>query len=501
MTLDLISRRIQYVGNDTTKCFSFPFRAWDTSQIHVYCFNENESWTEIDITNRVTVTLNNDSDGGYVTFNSAPANGLNFAIVREMPFIQEDEYISGARFDAHEVEDRFDMDAAERQELLDGLNRAILVPNSSTQNPQNVYCTLICGAQTVEGYLDSLTTLYNCALYYYNIAIGILTDTTYQATHQTCFTMDSTCLNEFVYEFKDGFSYYPQTHQLLVSVDGTVLTEGCQYNDVGEYGCESQCIRFCTPLYEGQEVYIKAGFLGTQEFDLKIQCFIDEGDCYYKCFKELYDCFEEQSQEFCEQYNCFCEQYNCFTKQYNCFKGQYNSSEGQYYMPQSCLITIESNNKNTNNCCTICHNIPYQSLDDLTISVDGLIVDKCFLEIPNSSSEEDNTEDSNEGTEGGEGEKEEGTSELLTNNVEKNSEDEEDENEDESNNEDNENDDKDLHTSTIIKLPLYPGQKVYIQRGGVFYATTENNEDTEGEEGEGEKENDNEDNNTNGENL
>jgi len=462
MTLDLISRRIQYVGNDETKCFSFPFRAWDTSQIRVYCFDEDKTWMETDITNRVTVTLNDNSNGGYVTFNSAPANGLNFAIVREMPFVQEDEYISGARFDAHEIEDRFDMDAAERQELLDGLNRAILIPNSSTQNPQDVYCTLICGAQTVEGYLNSLTTLYNCSLYYYNIAIGILADTTYQSTHQTCFTMESTCLNEFTYEFQDGFFYYPQTHQLLVSVDGVVLTEGCHYEDVGQHGCESSCIRFFVPLYEGQEVYIKAGFLGTQEFDLKIQCFKDEGRNYYECF-------EEQGQNYCkcfedliecvntttESLNTATESLKAATESLNAATENFGEMSGDTFLPaQSYLYCVpnkegvetsassEDNDEASISGTEICHNILYRALKDLTVSVDGLTLDEDFLALPEKNNVEDNSnEDSSESSDNEEG--------------------------------DGEDDGEDLYTSTVIKLPLYPGQKIYIQRG-VFFLNKEN---------------------------
>jgi hypothetical protein len=53
-----------------------------------------------------------------------------------MPYIQEDDYRNGTRFDSEEIEDRFDMDCAERQDLRLDVGRAVKVPLTSSKTPE-----------------------------------------------------------------------------------------------------------------------------------------------------------------------------------------------------------------------------------------------------------------------------------------------------------------------------------------------------------------------------
>jgi len=275
MTLDTIVRRINYRGDGRTACFSFPFKVWGEEQVVVYCSDPATPWTETNITQRTTITLNADNYGGAVQFTNPPASGSNLAIVREGSFLQEDEYLSGSRFDAHEIEDRFDEDAAERQELLDATARSIKVPNSGTQTPEEVYEELVTSSAFINNSLASLTELYNQALYYYNLAMGYLGETSYMQSRETSFIVDKTHIIDgddgWVHTFSDAFRYYPTTHQLLVTVDGLALTPGEHFDEIGEYGEESRQIRFNINMYQGQQVYIKAMFLGTEEFNIKLR--------------------------------------------------------------------------------------------------------------------------------------------------------------------------------------------------------------------------------------
>lgn len=125
-----ISKNV-FQGNGTTKTFSFTFRVWKEDQVLVYVGIGDE--TETDVTSTCTITLS--ENGGTVTFPTAPAVGMTIVITRNMPFIQEDQYITGARFDPHEIEDRLDQDCAERQQLLDGVERAVKVPVTSDKKP------------------------------------------------------------------------------------------------------------------------------------------------------------------------------------------------------------------------------------------------------------------------------------------------------------------------------------------------------------------------------
>ena len=125
-----ISKNV-FQGNGTTKTFSFTFRVWKEDQVLVYVGIGDE--TETDVTSTCTITIS--ENGGTVTFPTAPAVGMTVVIMRNMPFIQEDQYITGARFDPHEIEDRLDQDCAERQQLLDGVERAVKVPVTSDKKP------------------------------------------------------------------------------------------------------------------------------------------------------------------------------------------------------------------------------------------------------------------------------------------------------------------------------------------------------------------------------
>jgi len=277
MTLDTTVRRINYQGDDRTTCFSFPFKVWGEEQVVVYCSDPATPWTETNITQQTTVTLNADNYGGTVVFVNPPASGTNLAIVREGSFLQEDEYLSGSRFDAHEIEDRFDEDAAERQELLDATARSIKVPNSSTQTPEEVYEELLAGSAFVNNALAELNEKIDQANYWYNIIIQEIGDVIYTAAHEVSFIVNETHIvdgddgkGEWTCEIPNGFTYYPGTYQLLVTVDGLALTPGEHFDEVGDFGTESSQIRFNINVYQGQQVYIKAMFLGTEEFDVKL---------------------------------------------------------------------------------------------------------------------------------------------------------------------------------------------------------------------------------------
>jgi len=296
MTLDTIVRRINYEGDDRTTCFTFPFKVWGEEQVVVYCYDPETPWTEENITQQTTVTLNDDNCGGAVIFSTPPASGVYLAIVREGNFLQEDQYFSGSRFDAHEIEDRFDEDAAERQELLDATARSIKVPNSSTQTPEAVYEELISGAAVLNNSLTTLTDLYNQAVYYYNLALGLYGEASYTQAKEVSFTVESSHIGEWVCSIPEGFKYHPTTHQLLVTIDGLALTPGTHFEEIGTYSEESDQIRFKINIYKGQQVYIKAMFLGTEDFNVKLQEMNDKVEAAEKGLQDIIESAKKELQ-------------------------------------------------------------------------------------------------------------------------------------------------------------------------------------------------------------
>lgn len=135
---------ILYEGDGTTVDFPFPFKVWETSQLAVV-ISLADGGTEQDVTSVCKINLTD--SGGTVTYSPAegalPA-GQKLAISRVMPFIQEDQYVTGTRFDPAEIEEAFDIACAERQELREKINRALLANiTSGITGSQLVYDQLV----------------------------------------------------------------------------------------------------------------------------------------------------------------------------------------------------------------------------------------------------------------------------------------------------------------------------------------------------------------------
>jgi len=306
--LTTTDRRVQYTGDDQTKEFTFNFRVWDKSQIKVYQANEDEVWSEIDITDQCEVEINDDNTG-TLKFTSAPKAGVTIAIVREMPFIQEDEYINGTRFNPEEIEDRFDQDCAERQELLDGLDRAIKVPNTSTQTPEEVYETLIRGSAIIQLYFNELTEIYNSIFQLYGEFKGEIGEVSYLANSETSWVIKQASAAvdaNGIIDIPDGVQYRKGMNQLHVDVDGVVAVLNVDYEEVApKEGSEySTQLRFKVPLYNGQRIHVRTSFLGSVDFDnlleemqsqvTGIRTEINEAE---KSFKETLNSIEQKIEE------------------------------------------------------------------------------------------------------------------------------------------------------------------------------------------------------------
>lgn len=131
MTLESTINKNRYIGNSATSQFPFTFKIWKTDQILVYV---GDGETEQEVSAQCTIDIT--ASGGTVTFSAAPASGTVVVLRRNMPYIQEDDYRNGTRFDSEEVEDRFDQDCAERQDLRLDVGRALKVPLTADKTPE-----------------------------------------------------------------------------------------------------------------------------------------------------------------------------------------------------------------------------------------------------------------------------------------------------------------------------------------------------------------------------
>ncbi len=128
MTLESSSSRAVFHGNNAATVFPFSFRVWNSSELKVLASHSDRD-EETDVTSACTITFS--EAGGTVHY--APDNtplpaGARLAIVRNMPFVQNDRYVSGTRFDPEVIETALDVACAERQQLREILDRAVVIP-------------------------------------------------------------------------------------------------------------------------------------------------------------------------------------------------------------------------------------------------------------------------------------------------------------------------------------------------------------------------------------
>ena len=117
MTLDLQTSRVVFKGNGAAVEFPFDFKVWDASQIAVFVSDDPDGINEMEVTPQKVILT---ESGGTVTYTlegKPLPEGYTLSIVRNMPFIQEDMYITGTRFNPEVIETRFDKDCAERQQI------------------------------------------------------------------------------------------------------------------------------------------------------------------------------------------------------------------------------------------------------------------------------------------------------------------------------------------------------------------------------------------------
>ena len=141
MTMPYSPGRALFEGDGTATDFPFSFKVWGTDQLSV-------TLTGPDGTSRPAsgwkARLND--DGGSVTYlhDGAPLpEGWKLAITRNMPFEQQIDLVSGTRFDAEVIETGLDRATAERQQLLEQLQRAVILPPTSDETPEDMALELL----------------------------------------------------------------------------------------------------------------------------------------------------------------------------------------------------------------------------------------------------------------------------------------------------------------------------------------------------------------------
>ena len=126
--------RALYTGNGQAVEFPFFFKVFEEDQLSVLLTSPEG------VTSAATGwPAELDESGGTVRYlhNGAPLpEGWKLAIMRDMPFVQEVDLITGTRFDPEVIETALDVATAERQQLLERLARAVVVEPPDEAGPE-----------------------------------------------------------------------------------------------------------------------------------------------------------------------------------------------------------------------------------------------------------------------------------------------------------------------------------------------------------------------------
>ena len=119
--------RTQYVGNGVLTMYEFPFAIFSADDIEVYLNDTKQSSTSY------SVSGVRNSDGGSVTFATAPANGTIITIVRNLSIERTSDFQEGGTLRADTLNDEFDYQIACQQQMADKLNRTMTLPAYAVQ--------------------------------------------------------------------------------------------------------------------------------------------------------------------------------------------------------------------------------------------------------------------------------------------------------------------------------------------------------------------------------
>lgn len=140
----------RYVGNGSTRSFAVSWRLENDDDFVVYQ-KVGGVQSVVDPSNYTAV--NTDNEHGVV-FNTAPANGTIIVITRATLHEQDTPYKTSSGFQAIKVEEDFDSLTMMVQELQNGVDRAVKVPETSTETQQHFSDSLFTARDEARGYAE-----------------------------------------------------------------------------------------------------------------------------------------------------------------------------------------------------------------------------------------------------------------------------------------------------------------------------------------------------------
>lgn len=125
-----ISRSGPYTGNGATTVFNYGFRILSASHLTVI---REQSGVETFLALNADYSVSGvAADTGSITLTTAPTSAQKITILRNVPFTQEMDLENQGAYYAETVEASFDLAVQRDQQLAERLNRAVVMPASSS---------------------------------------------------------------------------------------------------------------------------------------------------------------------------------------------------------------------------------------------------------------------------------------------------------------------------------------------------------------------------------
>ena len=124
--------RIQYIADGAETTFEFPFAVFNANNLSVYL----EDALQDPMTYVVSGAQN--TDGGTVTFNTPPEEGLCVTLCRSLSIERLSDFQEGAALRANVLNDELDYQTACLQEVAENLNRSMVLPPYAVNTDVNL---------------------------------------------------------------------------------------------------------------------------------------------------------------------------------------------------------------------------------------------------------------------------------------------------------------------------------------------------------------------------
>ncbi len=149
MTISSTTRKAgPYIGNGTASVFPFAFKVFQASDVEVVRLNVSTNVeTTLALTTDYTVSLNQDQDsnpGGSITLVAgALATGYNLVITSDVENLQPTDLTNQGGFYPDVINDALDRATIQIQQLQEGLDRAALLPITSSADAASLVADIV----------------------------------------------------------------------------------------------------------------------------------------------------------------------------------------------------------------------------------------------------------------------------------------------------------------------------------------------------------------------